>query len=370
MAVLEGARVGELRAAALGELKRLKAEGKKVVGYFCLYLPVEMVWAAGAVPVRLAQGTKGAEERGERFLRADACPFCKAALGGFLTEEKYRLVDAVVNVNTCDMMRRLPEVIQAEFRLPVFQVYMPRTAEPYPNRVQAFIGELKDFRNWLAGLTGVEPDEGRLRAGIAEFNRLRERLRRIERARPGLKASELFDLVGLVSSLPPDRAQAIVDEVEEKVERLGEAPPRPARPRLLLAGSVLAEEDRLLLDLIEERADVVADTVCTGARWCAEVVELNGDPLESLARFYFNRIPCAYRRPNLRLYDHLRKLVHARGIQGIVYKTLLYCDPYRFEARRLRAELGLPVLEVDGNYAPANREQLRTRVQAFLEMFG
>jgi benzoyl-CoA reductase/2-hydroxyglutaryl-CoA dehydratase subunit BcrC/BadD/HgdB len=51
-----------------------------------------------------------------------------------------------------------------------------------------------------------------------------------------------------------------------------------------------------------------------------------------------------------------------------VYKTLLYCDPYSFEAQRLKRALGLPFLHLDTDYAHENRAQVRTRVEAFLEL--
>ncbi|MEO0085356.1 MAG: 2-hydroxyacyl-CoA dehydratase family protein, partial [candidate division WOR-3 bacterium] len=65
-----------------------------------------------------------------------------------------------------------------------------------------------------------------------------------------------------------------------------------------------------------------------------------------------------------------RKLVASRRVAGLVFKTLLYCDAWSFEARRLHEELGIPVLAVDSDYSGQNREQVRTRVEAFLETLG
>ena len=138
------------------------------------------------------------------------------------------------------------------------------------------------------------------------------------------------------------------------------------RPRLMLGGSILAEDDRWLLDLVEEKADIVTDILCTGTRWFAEDVPSGGAPLDRLARFYFSR-PCMHRRPNSALYGYAQRLAREFRVQGLVYKTMLYCDPWNFEARRLQEALRISMLHLDTDYSTENREQVRTRVEAFLE---
>jgi len=138
------------------------------------------------------------------------------------------------------------------------------------------------------------------------------------------------------------------------------------RPRLMLGGSMLTEDDRWLLEMVEEKADIVTDIVCTGTRWFAEVVPSDGAPLDRLARFYFSR-PCMHRRPNAGVYGYAQALGREFRVQGLVYKTLLYCDSWNFEARRLQEALRVPMLHLDTDYSTENREQVRTRVEAFLE---
>ena len=139
------------------------------------------------------------------------------------------------------------------------------------------------------------------------------------------------------------------------------------RPRLMLGGSMLTEDDRWLLDMVEEKADIVTDILCTGTRWFAEDVPADGAPLDRLAHYYYTQIPCSHRRPNTALYDYARKQATDFRAQGLLYKTLLYCDPWSFEVRRLQESLALPVLHLDTDYSTENRQQVRTRVEAFLE---
>ncbi len=358
-----------LRQHRLNELQELKSQGTRLIGYFCLYVPVEIVRAAGAVPVRLARADYPSSAAGEQLLRVDACPFCKSSLGLFNSDPLYQQLDGVIFVNTCDMMRRLPELVATRVRIPVFQLYLPRTSEPVPSRIAEFTRQLNRLTEFLSHLTGTTPDRERLLAAISTENQLRSKLRALEmlRAVPGsgLKTSRFFDLIALATLLAPEQTLTLISEIIN--------PPTPpavdeCQPRLLLAGSIVAESDRDLLNLIEERAAIVADVICTGARLVEGGVATTAEPLTALARYYFGRIPCACRRPNDRLYQHIQQLIEQRRVQGIVYQTLLYCDPWRFEARDLRRWTGLPMLEIDHDYSRQNYEQLRTRIEAFVEM--
>jgi len=368
MELIPRATLEQIRQERIEEISAARKAGVKVVGYFCIYAPVELVQAAGAIPVRLMRGGQAAEEAGEQYLRADACSFCNACMGNFGRDRLYQQVDAVLSVNTCDMMRRLPESIEKHFGIPVFQLYLPRTSEPLPHRVAEFRRQGELLTGKMETLTGTAIVTDRLESEIAAFNRMRGMLRQASDTRrmngPLLSGSTMLDLAATAWLLGPVKAVSLVEEVLRMVA----ARPRPEgrRPRLMLGGSMLTEDDRWLLDLVEERADIVTDILCTGTRWFSEDVPADGAPINRIARFYFSR-PCMHRRPNSATYEYAQKLAREFRVVGLVYKTLLYCDPWSFEVRRLQEALGLPMLHLDTDYSTENREQMRTRVEAFLE---
>lgn len=368
MELIPRATFEQIRSERVEEIAAARRQGAKVVGYFCIYAPVELVRAAGAIPVRLMRGGHAAEEAGEQYLRADACSFCNACMGNFGIDPLFRQVDVVLVVNTCDMMRRLPESIERHFGIPAFQLYMPRTSEPLPHRVAEFRRQLEYLVVELAKLTGSSAGDDRLEAEIAAFNRLRAALRQTSDTRRAksslLSGSTMLDLAATAWLLGPVKAISLIEEVL----RIIAARPRADahRPRLMLGGSMLTEDDRWLLDMVEEKADVVTDILCTGTRWFAGDVPAEGAPLDRLAWFYYGQ-PCMHRRPNDGLYEYARQASRDFRVEGLVYKTLLYCDPYAFEVKRLQEALGIPVLHLDTDYSTENREQVRTRVEAFLE---
>jgi benzoyl-CoA reductase/2-hydroxyglutaryl-CoA dehydratase subunit BcrC/BadD/HgdB len=368
MELIPRATFEQIRRERVDELAAARRQGTKVVGYFCIYAPVEMVQAAGAIPVRLMRGGHAAEEAGERYLRADACSFCSACMGNFEREPLYRQVDAVLSVNTCDMMRRLPESIERYFGIPVFQLYMPRTSEPLPHRVTEFRRQLDRLAEELATLSGTPVGAERLESEIVSFNRLRAMLRQASETRrassPLLSGSTMLDLTATAWLLGPVKAISLIEEVL----RIVAARPRREgrRSRLMLGGSMLTEDDRWLLEMVEEKADIVTDILCTGTRWFAADVPADGAPLDRLARFYFDR-DCMCRRPNRALYEYARSMAREFRVEGLVYKTMLYCDPWSFEVRRMQEALGIPTLHLDTDYSTENRAQMRTRIEAFLE---
>lgn len=370
MGIITPHRLKTIKDQRLAQLKELKSHNEKLIGYLCIYVPVEIIHAAGAVPIRLARADYQSSLRGEVLLRVDACPFCKTVLGQFDSDPLYQLLDGIIFVNTCDMMRRLPELVATKINIPVFQLYMPRTSQPVPARITEYARQLHRLSQFLTGLTGIKPQEEKLINAIGVYNQLRAKLRTLEllRAQPNspMKTAEFFDLIALSTILDPAETIRLIYEISQEASEL--TPPSRIRPRLLLAGSIVAESDRDRLNLIEHQAAIVADVVCTGARFVEGEIEPDQDPIFSLARYYFNRIPCAYRRPNDRLYQHIRNLIDQRQIQGIVYQPLLYCDPWRFEAQNLRAYTKLPILELDHDYSRQNYEQVRTRIEAFVEL--
>jgi benzoyl-CoA reductase/2-hydroxyglutaryl-CoA dehydratase subunit BcrC/BadD/HgdB len=368
---LERGEMTRFRQERLAEIRSQREAGRKVIGYLCLYAPVELIQASGAIPVRLSLGGHEAEIAGTKYLRSDACTFCKSCLGNFENDPLYALVDAVVVANTCDMMRRLPESIMRHFRKPVLEVYVPRTAEALPHRLSEFRRQLELLRGGLGGITGQMAEDDGLRAAVASYNSIRQGLRAIDELRladaPRVSESRMLALAALAWLLSPEQAGLVLSEAGPAASDPGEAAGR-RRPRLMFGGSMLAEDDLWLVELIERRADIVVDVLCTGGRSFAEDVPETEDPLDGLTRFYYGRIPCMHRRPNDAFYDYARRLARERRVDGFVYKTLLYCDAYSFEAKRLKQALGLPMLHLDTDYSYENREQVRTRVEAFLEM--
>lgn len=149
-------------------------------------------------------------------------------------------------------------------------------------------------------------------------------------------------------------------------------------PRLLLAGSPVAFPNWKLPTLIEEMgAVIVADETCAAGRYLYDPVGVAEGSMTEMMRGIAARLimPCtcpSFSPNDDRLY-RLRQMVKDFRIDGVIYHVLKGCLIYDFEVARVERamkEIGVPLLRVETDYNPEDVEQLRTRVEAFVEMTG
>ncbi|MGA9652889.1 MAG: 2-hydroxyacyl-CoA dehydratase family protein, partial [Polyangia bacterium] len=145
------------------------------------------------------------------------------------------------------------------------------------------------------------------------------------------------------------------------------------RLRLMMAGGVVADGDRRILDLIEDEigARVVVEDHCTGlSPFLHDTVE-DGDPWRALADAYLDQAPCARQFPLERRIDVSAQLAREYDVGGVIYTYLKFCPCYgltknvfmhRFQS------LGIPVLELASDYSHGDIGQIRTRIEAFVEV--
>ena len=140
----------------------------------------------------------------------------------------------------------------------------------------------------------------------------------------------------------------------------------------MLAGSIMTNPE--FVRAIEDvGAIVVIDELCTTTRYWSDPVALDGgrSPLEALAYRYLNNFPCARMLPSDERFNRILNYIHSFKVDGVISQTLRYCVPYAQDLplliERLRAE-GIPALALDLEYGSSGSGQIRTRVQAFIEM--
>jgi benzoyl-CoA reductase subunit C len=140
----------------------------------------------------------------------------------------------------------------------------------------------------------------------------------------------------------------------------------------MIIGNFIAEEK--LWDMLSKmNFKLASDDLCISSRYFEKQVELDGNPdfLNSIAERYLNKPPCM-RMADLGLkLAEIEKNVITNDIRGIIFISLKFCDTmlYSFPLLKYRLnELGIPVLYLEIEYNNFSEGQLKTRVQAFLEM--
>jgi len=354
----------------------IDAKDVKKVGYICNYTPVELLSAAGVRHSRLIKaGSAKTVSAGELFTQSVFCDFTKSCIGFFQEGDPfYKSFDKVYNFHTCATMKRASEVIE-QF-VPTKLLNLPKLRSSQDAR-DFFREEILNFKDDLGELTGKPVQDEEVRHQIKLYNRARALLKQIsefrKRANPTITGKEYLDLVRGYYYLPPEK---LIKSLEQVHRHLKDAPNRAGRPlRLMISGSVMADGDRRLLDIIEGElgARVVIEDHCAGVRPFYHGVSETGDPYAALANGYLDQAPCARMKP---LDDGIAfsgKLAQEYAVDGVIYVFLKFCACYGVSKKDFITEFqkqGLPVLEISSDYSESDHGQLKTRVEAFVEVLN
>jgi len=372
--------LSEIHGLRIEELLAAKADGRKVVGTFCLYVPEELVLAADAVCVGLCAGAAVGTEQAEQFLPRNTCALIKSFFGFKLaglcpyTES----CDLVIGETTCDGKKKAYELFGQLKHTFVLEV--PQMKRPEDRRL--WLAELKRLAAKLEEVTGRTITAESLRRGIGTVNAKRaalQRLARLRRARPaplsGLDAL-LVNQVAFYDDPPrfTEKVNAICDELEARIAK-GEGVAPADAPRILLSGCPMAAPNWKVPAVVEQAGGVVVgEESCVGERGTRNLVAPTGQTVDELLAAIADRylkIDCACFTPNTERLDHIVEMARDLQADGVVHYSLLFCTPYLVEAARVRQRArdeGVPLLEVETDYSTEDLGQLATRVQAFLEI--
>lgn len=166
----------EARQKGFLRMKELKDQGARVVGMFCSFVPVELVYAAGALPVGLCASAEEPIPAAESNLPRNLCPLIKASYGFALTDTcpYFYFSDFVVGETTCDGKRKMFELMNDIKETYVMQLPHTRTEtalEQWKGEVIRFKEKLEDFMVLpLRRRPSVRPSVGRITSGRSCFN--------------------------------------------------------------------------------------------------------------------------------------------------------------------------------------------------------
>jgi bcr-type benzoyl-CoA reductase subunit C len=369
-------------------VRELSAEGKKVIGYFHIYPVLEMLTALDLVPFGLTG------DMGEPITKADAClptvvcPFIRSMVDLGL-KGRYDFLSGVVMAHACEVAEKTAHIWRTYLDPPYAHfIDTPHTTHAAAQKQHKEL--LKDFKRTLESYTGKKLTDERLREAITLHNRQRTLVRELYELRkpapPLISGSETLQVVLALMSLPVLEGNRLLAGVISQVKERNNGPSRqPAR--LLVWGSII--DDPALMEMIEgSGANVVMDDTTTGSRAYFPQVELTEDPLDGLSYRYLVELksPRTYRENILKgasrkdymadlenRFGYLRGYIEEWNVNGVILQTVRFCDIHGYEIPGLRDyfdSIGVPHTYLEHDYSRAALAQLRTRVQAFIEVIG
>ena len=380
-------RVREIYQDRTQRAKGLKAEGKRIMGYFCLYPVLEMLTALDLVPYRIFGSMKEPITRADACLPTVVCPFIRSCLDLGL-KGKYDFLDGVVMCHSCEVGEKTAHIWRTYLDPSYFHfIDTPHTAHKAAQ--EQFKEQLKDFKKTLESFTGKELSPERLKEAIKAYNQQRALVRELydlmKPDPPLISGTETLQVMVALTGIPVEEGNELLRQVISEVKE-GKNKPEKKPARLLVWGSII--DDVALIEMIENAgAEVVIDDTCVGSRAYFADVELTDDPLDGLAYRYLVDIKCPrtfreavfgetkkdYIADLESRFGYLKDYAKEWNVKGVILQSLRYCDIHGYEVPGVRDYLdhiGLPNIYLEWDYSKAALAPLRTRVQAFLEVIG
>jgi len=372
--------MSEIHGLRIKEIMDAKAQGRKVIGTFCVFVPEELVLAVDAVCIGLCAGAELGFEEAEKFLPRNTCSLIKAAFGFKLAKvcPYIETTDLIVGENTCDGKKKAYE----SYKDIVGNLYVMDLPQMKSAEGRALLkAEYKKFAQKLEQISGKKITVESLKKGIEIANNKRKAIHRLAALRSAdptpisgldaLLANQVFfydDPIRFTGSV-----NAICDELEARNrEGMGIAP--KGTPRILLSGCPMAVPNWKVPYIIEtSKAVIVGEEMCTGERGTQNLVNVKGNTVDELIDSIVDRyfqIDCAVFTPNPNRLEHIKEMTKKYKADGVIHYGLQFCQPYQMESKIVEKELekaGVPVLLIETDYSQEDAGQLKTRVEAFIE---
>jgi benzoyl-CoA reductase subunit C len=349
--------------------------GAKAIAYFPVYAPVELIHAAGMLPV----GLSGAGDRLD-IQHADArfgsfiCSIVKTTLELGLTGH-LEPFDGFLFSTICDSARNLCFVMKRNFpQMYVDFLHLPHN--PSSPAAAPFLAE--EYRRILAELErlgGCKVSDDALRHSINLYNRNRALIRELYQLRTRdpqqVTTWELYQLIRAGNLMPVEEHTALLEA------GLTQFRARSSRKRdsirIVVEGSFCEQPPLTLIRLIEDAGCyVVDDDFVIGQSWFESDVPIEGDPVLSLATSYLDRsvyssVRHDFRKPR---WDGLVEKVRRTKADAVLFLIAKFCEPAYFDYVPYKQELeraGVPHLQLEFEEKSFTFDRFRMEVETFVE---
>lgn len=361
----------------LAALETARDAGTLIAGVYCIYAPLEIIRAAGIIPIGLCGKRQAPIQAAEAVLPASLCPLIKSSYGYAATDTCpfFSAADFVIAETTCDGKKKMYEFLS---RIkPIHLMHLPYD-QALGSALHFWGAEVERLGEFLTAQSGIPVTAGRLREEVGIQNSMRSLLWEIVRINAdgaplltGMQLLPVLESKGFMVEARPYLAS--LRELRDELRQLranGETIISNRSPRILLTGTPVGKGSHKILQLIEESgAVVVCQDNCSGIKGLDSPVSTEGDLFENVSRRYLE-IPCACMSPNPGRLQAVERLCRDFKIDGIVDLTWQGCHGFNVESRTVREKadlLGVPFLQIETGYSESDAEQIRTRIEAFLE---
>jgi len=365
-----------LTEESLLEIEQAKADGRSAIGFYCLYSPVEIAVAANAITLPLCGTRNEPIAVAEEILPRNLCPLIKSSFGFAMSDSCpfFRFSDIIIGDTTCDGKKKMFELM-ARYK-PTYVLQLPQSQDSAMALTQ-WRHELERFKDIVEKQTGIVITPNRLHDAIRLMNRkrlTRKAVMDLNMSNPAPLSGSMLLAALYKTGFLADKGKAL-GIMEEIISEARASCPSPEtagkRKRLLLTGVPVGLGSDKIIKIVEQSgADIVAFENCSGYKQ-AFAIDENKDPMDALAEQYL-ATPCSVMSPNTGRLHLLQSMITDFSVDGVIDLTWQACHTYNIEAFQVdefvRQTFDMPTLHLETDYAQSDTEQLRVRIEAYLEM--
>ncbi len=360
-------------------VKEWRGEGKKVIGYYCTYIPEERLHAGGLLPFRITATGSETEELADVYMVRFTCGFVRMTLDLAL-RGGYDFLDGLFISNCCDHARRMYEIFDLViFKRDAFKDKNPAlfyTAIPHTITKEGFEWyrkEVEEIKEEIEEKYNIKITDENLKNSIIVYNENRRLLREIYELKildaPKLSGSEFLQLAMANGSVPKEIANKELTRILELLKKRDGMTEK--KKRIMLIGSIVDNTD--FTRVIEESgAHIISDFTCYGSRNILDDVDIEGDLLENIAKRAYYRMSCPRMMDDYeRRLNYLVEEIKRAKIDGVIMQRINNCDLHGCENMLCEhdfKDLGITAFSIDRESFQADATRLQTRIEAFLEM--
>jgi benzoyl-CoA reductase subunit C len=316
--------------------------GRKAIGYMPVYVPRELVHAAGMLPVGILGGGDAMEViQGDAYYQSYICRIPRSTLELGLTG-KLDCLDGMLFPSICDVIRNLSGMWQILFKDKYVKYF--DVPQNYVDEVGGsfYIHEMQALREDLGKIRGAPITDAEINDSIRVYNDNRAAIRELYAYRAvkpwQAPTSEVYLVLRAGMVLPPEEHTALVREYLAATDRVPRA--RRDNARVVVNGSFCEQPPLALIKSIEMAGCyVVDDDFMLVTRWLLDEVPADADPLQELSKAFLHRSASTAAKYDATRQEKgmfLLKQVKTRGAEGVIFAAPSFCDPALLERPMLQ----------------------------------
>jgi benzoyl-CoA reductase subunit C len=305
--------------------------GCKIIGYFPVYVPKELIESFGMLPVALYGGGEILEiSHSEAYLGSFICSISKSTLElGLIGNIKQ--FNGFISPYICDVARNLAGIFERNF--PDISSHMMHYPQNFNSKgtIPYLMAEYKRLIKKFEKITGSKFSPEKLKKQIDLSNKILAQIKEIDIYRidnPGrISISEFYYLLRLRGLLPDSEYQKVLElsliDIKKRTDK------RRDFTKAIVMGPFCEQPTVEIIQLIEDVGFHIMDSdFQIGQRFLTGPISTEVQPLEALTRGYIEKAsPLPTRHNPLGRENEVLHRIDSSGAQAVIFLTAKFCEP-------------------------------------------